>query len=116
MYHVAPDALDAKGSDTQKISGLAQKISVHDAQFFYQIGLYGKRDLVLAPDPASGFEMTLLRMLAFRPVDDQDTAGGATRPRAKSVLPEEPQTTATNEREKSRKPEIAAQPQSSPST
>ena len=110
LCHVAPDALDAKGSDTQKISGLAQKISVHDAQFFYQIGLYGKRDLALAPDPASGFEMTLLRMLAFRPVDDQDTAGGATRSRAKSVLPEEPQTTATNEREKSRKPEIAAQP------
>ena len=110
LCHVAPDALDAKGSDTQKISGLAQKISVHDAQFFYQIGLYGKRDLALAPDPASGFEMTLLRMLAFRPVDDQDTAGGATRSRAKSVLPEEPQTTATNEREKSREPEIAAQP------
>ena len=110
LCHVAPDALDAKGSDTQKISGLAQKISVHDAQFFYQIGLYGKRDLALAPDPASGFEMTLLRMLAFRPVDDQDTADAATRSRAKSVLPEEPQTTATNEREKSREPEIAAQP------
>ena len=84
LCHVAPDALDAKGSDTQKISGLAQRISVDDAQLFYQIGLYGKRDLVLAPDPASGFEMTLLRMLAFRPVDDRDTASGATRPRSKS--------------------------------
>jgi DNA polymerase-3 subunit gamma/tau len=110
LCHVAPDALDAKGSDTEKISGLAQRISVHDAQFFYQIGLYGKRDLALAPDPASGFEMTLLRMLAFRPVNDQDTAGGATRSQAKSAIPEEPQATATNEREKSRKPEIAAQP------
>jgi len=70
LCHVAPDALDAKGSDTQKISGLAQRISVDDAQLFYQIGLYGKRDLALAPDPASGFEMTLLRMLAFRPVDE----------------------------------------------
>jgi DNA polymerase-3 subunit gamma/tau len=110
LCHVAPDALDAKGSDTQKISGLAERISVHDAQFFYQIGLYGKRDLALAPDPASGFEMTLLRMLAFRPVDDQDTAGGSTRSQAKSALPEEPQTTATDEREMSRKSEIATQP------
>jgi DNA polymerase-3 subunit gamma/tau len=110
LCHVAPDALDAKGSDTQKISDLAQKISVHDAQFFYQIGLYGKRDLPLAPDLASGFEMTLLRMLAFRPVDDQDTADGATRSRAKSVLPQEPQTTATNERENLSEPEIAVKP------
>ena len=33
----------------------------------YQIALTGRRDLSLAPDPALGFEMTLLRMLAFRP-------------------------------------------------
>ena len=110
LCHVAPDALDAKGSDTQKISGLAERISVDDAQLFYQIGLYGKRDLPLAPDPASGFEMTLLRMLAFRPVDDRDTASGATRPRSKSGLPGGPQTTATTDREKSYKPESAAQP------
>jgi DNA polymerase-3 subunit gamma/tau len=110
LFHVAPAALDAKGSDTQKISGLALNISVHDAQFFYQIGLYGKRDLPLAPDPASGFEMTLLRMLAFRPIDDQDTAGGAARPRSKSVRPQEPQTTATNDREKSLEPKIEMQP------
>jgi len=100
LFHVAPDALDAKGSDTQKISGLAQRISVDDAQLFYQIGLYGKRDLALAPDPASGFEMTLLRMLAFRPVDDRVTASGATRPRPKSGLPEGSQITATSDQEK----------------
>ena len=38
-----------------------------DVQLFYQIGLIGQRDLPLAPDPRSGFEMVLLRMLAFRP-------------------------------------------------
>jgi DNA polymerase-3 subunit gamma/tau len=37
-------------------------------QLFYQIGLVGQRDLDLAPDPRSGFEMVMLRMLAFRPV------------------------------------------------
>ena len=110
LCHVVPDALDAKGADSQKISGLAQRISVDDAQLFYQIGLYGKRDLPLAPDPASGFEMTLLRMLAFRPVDDRETASGATRARSNSGLPEVPQITATNDRAKSRKTEITAQP------
>lgn len=40
-----------------------------DLQLFYQMALYGKRDLPLNPDPRSGFEMMLLRMLAFR-LDD----------------------------------------------
>ncbi len=38
-------------------------------ELFYQIAIIGKRDLPLAPDPRSGAEMTLLRMLAFRPAD-----------------------------------------------
>lgn len=37
-----------------------------DLQLFYQMALYGRRDLPLNPDPRSGFEMMLLRMLAFR--------------------------------------------------
>ncbi|MCC7413783.1 MAG: hypothetical protein IT495_19370, partial [Gammaproteobacteria bacterium] len=36
-------------------------------QLYYQIGLIGRRDLPFAPDPRGGFEMTLLRMIAFRP-------------------------------------------------
>ena len=40
-------------------------------QLFYQIALMGYRDLQIAPDPRCGLEMTLLRMLAFAPDDDQ---------------------------------------------
>jgi DNA polymerase-3 subunit gamma/tau len=36
-------------------------------QLYYQIALGGRRDLSVAPEPRLGFEMTLLRMLAFRP-------------------------------------------------
>ena len=42
-------------------------------QLFYQIALIGYRDMQIVPDPKSGFEMTLLRMLAFAP--DEDSAG-----------------------------------------
>ncbi|MBT8099765.1 MAG: DNA polymerase III subunit gamma/tau, partial [Gammaproteobacteria bacterium] len=49
-------------------------VSPGDVQLFYQTALLGRRDLHLAPDPKSGVEMTLLRMLAFRP------AGAATAP------------------------------------
>jgi DNA polymerase-3 subunit gamma/tau len=47
----------------------AQAMSAEDVQLYYQIGLMGQRDLPWAPDPRTGLEMVLLRMLAFRPVE-----------------------------------------------
>jgi len=49
------------------LTRLAESISREDVQLFYQTAILGRRDLALAPDPRTGFEMTLLRMLAFRP-------------------------------------------------
>jgi DNA polymerase-3 subunit gamma/tau len=46
---------------------MAERISREDVQLYYQIGLAGRRDLEYAPDIRSGFEMVLIRMLAFRP-------------------------------------------------
>jgi len=64
----APDALDQQVLDFEELKALSLTLSAEDAQLFYQIGLIGRRDLALAPDMKSGFEMVLLRMLAFRPV------------------------------------------------
>ncbi len=44
------------------------RMAPEDVQLYYQIALMGGRDLQFAPDPRVGFEMTLIRMLAFRPV------------------------------------------------
>ena len=52
------------------IESLAREMSPEDVQLYYQIAITGRRDLHLAPDPRTGFEMTLLRMLAFRPTDE----------------------------------------------
>lgn len=46
---------------------LAQHFDPEEVQLYYQIALIGKRDLPLAPTAHSGFEMLMLRMLAFRP-------------------------------------------------
>lgn len=46
---------------------LASQLSPESLQLYYQIAIVGRRDLKLAPDPRSGVEMTLLRMLAFEP-------------------------------------------------
>ncbi len=43
------------------------QFSPEDAQLYYQIALHGRRDLPIGREPRMGFEMTLLRMLAFRP-------------------------------------------------
>jgi DNA polymerase III subunit gamma/tau len=62
--------------DSNLLSALAQAITPEDAQLYYQIAVGGRRDLNMAPDPRIGFEMTLLRMLAFRP----EAAAQLTRP------------------------------------
>jgi DNA polymerase-3 subunit gamma/tau len=56
---------------------LAKSIAPEDVQLFYQTAIIGRRDLGLAPDPRAGFEMTLLRMIAFRPLGDAENARGA---------------------------------------
>jgi DNA polymerase-3 subunit gamma/tau len=59
-----------------EIAELANSLPAEDVQLFYQIALLGKRDLHLAPDPRSGAEMTLLRMLCFRPQKSQGSGTG----------------------------------------
>jgi len=60
-----------------EISAFAGRIAPEDVQLFYQTALIGRRDLDLAPDPRSGVEMTLLRMLTFQPRRSTDTESGA---------------------------------------
>jgi DNA polymerase III subunit gamma/tau len=61
---------DANDGDDSALIGLAERMTAEDVQLYYQIATSGRRDLALAPDVRTGFEMTLLRMLAFRPSDD----------------------------------------------
>src|SRR5580658_4075177 len=49
------------------LATLAAAISAEDLQLYYQTAILGRRDLALAPDARTGFRMTLIRMLAFRP-------------------------------------------------
>lgn len=62
-----PEAVDNSHGDREKVLALALQMPSEDVQLYYQTALLGRRDLPLAPDPRSGFEMVLLRMLAFKP-------------------------------------------------
>src|SRR5882757_9871163 len=77
---------DFEGDDLyvpELLERLAKALTPEDIQLFYQTAIIGRRDLALAPDPRTGFEMTLLRMMAFRPGNDvgqaQPSAPGAGR-------------------------------------
>jgi DNA polymerase-3 subunit gamma/tau len=68
IAQTVPDAINRYQTNAETIQKFADKLSKEDVQLFYQIAIMGKKDIGLAPDPRSGFEMTLLRMLAFHPV------------------------------------------------
>ncbi|QYZ66974.1 MAG: DNA polymerase III subunit gamma/tau [Gammaproteobacteria bacterium (ex Lamellibrachia satsuma)] len=67
LCQLVPDFQPDDAFDVAQVKRLAQSLAPEDVQLYYQIGLSGQRELSLAPDPRSGFEMLLLRMLAFRP-------------------------------------------------
>ena len=48
---------------------LAAALTPELVQLWYQMAVHGRRDLGIAPSARAGFEMALLRMLAFRPAD-----------------------------------------------
>ncbi|MHC4221958.1 MAG: DNA polymerase III subunit gamma/tau, partial [Planctomycetota bacterium] len=63
----ADDMLD------EQIENLSARLSMEEIQLYYQIMLQGRHDLNISPDEAAGFEMLMLRLLAFSPDNDLTT-------------------------------------------
>lgn len=64
-------------ADAVDVETLATSLRPELVQLWYQMALNGRRDLPLAPSPRAGFEMSVLRMLAFRPAEAGAAASGA---------------------------------------
>ena len=90
------------GDDGERTAGYAARMSAEDVQLAYQICAQGRADLALAPDEATGFSMTLLRLLAFEPATAASAAPGA----APSRMPQ-PAPAATPAAAPSREPRAA---------
>lgn len=79
--------------DNSVLVDFANAINKEGAQLYYQIGMMGRKDLYLAPDVKSGFEMVMIRMLAFRPmagnevVSKPQTLKSASRPSTQEATP-----------------------------
>ena len=68
-------AVEADGIDAE---AFAQRLRPEVVQLWYQMAINGRRDLPLAPSARAGFEMSVLRMLAFRPAGAGQVGAGTT--------------------------------------
>ncbi|MCO6440671.1 MAG: DNA polymerase III subunit gamma/tau [Nitrococcus mobilis] len=92
------DALPEDLPERDRLLDLGKRLTPEDVQLFYQIGLTGRRDLPLAPDPRTGFEMLLLRMLAFRPATMAPSMPAAQTPQGhSSPVRKKPRTEASSD-------------------
>ncbi len=81
LHHVAMEqqvagCMTEDWDDPDRIQAFATDISPQDVQLYYQIALQGRDDLRLNPVPREGFEITLLRMMAFRPWQEKSVSQG----------------------------------------
>ena len=89
VEQMVPDATDNSLGDKALVQELANLQSPAAIQLLYQIALLARRDLALSPDPRVGFEMALLRMLAFTPAA---SGGGAPPGKPRPTTPPSPAT------------------------
>ncbi|AOT09063.1 DNA polymerase III subunit gamma/tau [Pseudoalteromonas luteoviolacea] len=73
LTQLVPQAAHVGQFDQQQVKALAEEISPQTAQMLYQLLLSGKKDLSWAPDAKLGFEMVMLRLLAFEGTDFSQT-------------------------------------------
>ena len=111
LVQAVPGLSGGERFDADSLRALAESLAPEDVQLFYQIAIGGRRDLGHAPDPRAGFEMTLLRMLAFRPAGaegagDSIQASGRREPRVKSAQ------ASTRKRGSAARRSVAANPSS----
>jgi DNA polymerase-3 subunit gamma/tau len=84
---VVPESVLDDWPEAGEIRRLATQFTKEEAQLFYQITITSRPDLSLAPDEQTGFSMTLLRMLAFRPGGGGGGTAAPSAPPVASVRP-----------------------------
>jgi DNA polymerase-3 subunit gamma/tau len=87
----------ANYDDAERIGTFASRFSAESIQLAYQICAQGRADLALAPDEATGFAMTLLRLLAFEPGIVASPAAAPRSERAAAAAPSSRQAAPVRE-------------------
>ena len=113
---IVPESVLEDWPEAAEIRRLASALTKEEAQLFYQISITSRPDLSLAPDEQTGFAMTLLRMLAFRPGNETPgRVGNSAPPVASAPRPAAPvNQTAAPVRSSAPAPAASAPPASAP--
>ncbi len=114
LHQIAVCQLMGHQTEDESLAQLAEKLGKEEVQLYYQIALMGQKDLPLAPTPKIGFEMVLLRMLAFSPVGNETQQSDFKQSKTQSVL--KPQTTSPRLNTQTTEPAVKnrAEPNKSP--
>jgi DNA polymerase-3 subunit gamma/tau len=95
VIQLAGVAAAESDEDMELLVRLAAQMPAESVQLMYQIAVLGRRDLHLAPDPRTGFEMTLLRVLAFEQRESPTITGVAPPAAAGATVASAPTPTPT---------------------
>jgi len=70
-HQIACEQMQPKNSGTEQnaIQLLAQRLTPEEVQLYYQIALQGYKDYTFAPNGKVALEMTVMRLLAFKPAN-----------------------------------------------
>ncbi|TXL00436.1 DNA polymerase III subunit gamma/tau [Methylococcaceae bacterium HT1] len=104
LIQLVPSVADAE-EDAEMLSELSQLFSAEELQLYYQIALMGQKDLGLAPEPRAGFEMIMLRMLAFNP----QFSGVKPQNRVAPVVAQKPRLQSSSVQREAAEPRIVPQ-------
>lgn len=96
ITQIVPEAVDNNFIDKETTIQLAKSLTREDVQLFYQIALHGLRDLPIVPNPQRGFEMIVLRMLAFQPATTKSFSTPPVVPSSENITKKTTSTTNTN--------------------
>jgi DNA polymerase-3 subunit gamma/tau len=72
LYQGDPKFVDEDGFGAEMLQKYSRRWSPEEVQLYYQILLQGRQDLLICPDEAAGFEMLMLRLIAFSPRSDSE--------------------------------------------
>jgi DNA polymerase-3 subunit gamma/tau len=89
LYQSDPGLVSEDEFDEEMLQKFGTRWSPEEIQLYYQILLQGRQDILICPDEASGFEMLMLRLLAFAPQPEaqSETAEIKKKPESPVTLP-----------------------------
>ncbi|NQY36194.1 MAG: DNA polymerase III subunit gamma/tau [Alteromonadaceae bacterium] len=85
MAQVVDKHFDLPSDHAVLLKKFCQAMTPEDVQLYYQIVLNGRKDLPYASDEQAAFDMVLLRLLAFKPMQNSDVSRSDTSDKNESV-------------------------------